>query len=62
MNETFWSRDITNVPVLAYFKLKMNLNLNFMCKIVLNIFKDILWNKCPQKIKQETKLDYVKMT
>ena len=23
MNETFWSRDITNVPVLAYFKLKM---------------------------------------
>ena len=33
-----------------------------MCKIVLNIFKDILWNKCPQKIKQEKKLDYVKIT
>ena len=36
--------------------------INFLCKIVLNIFKYVFYDKCPKKIRQENDLNFGKMT
>ena len=58
--ETFWSRDVIDIGVLAHFEFKTHKD--FMYKIVSNIFKYIFWDKCPKKIRQEKNLNNVKMT
>ena len=51
--ETFWSRDVTDIQVLAHFEFKTpNCFKNFPI-----YFRDI----CPKKIRQEKNLNYIKM-
>ena len=58
--ETFWSRDVTIISVLAYFEFKIHKDFKYY--IVSDIFKYIFWDKCPKKIRQEKNLNDIKMT
>ena len=64
--EIFWSRDVTDIGVLAHFELKIYKYFwtfyVFMFQIFKNSFKYSFGANASRKIRQEKNLNYVKMT